>query len=345
MGLYNGSLANYYGGLEEYGAYQFVSITDIINNFRVAYVGEDKIIPRISRADIKFHAMRGLQELSFDTLKSCKSLELEVPPSLLLPIPHDYVNYIKLSWTDSSGKCHPINSCRSCFKDPLSYRQNSAGNIDIGVVYSSVTTTIIDQPAYGSECLLPKGEGPCDPAVESHWGVWHPATYKTATNHTSYSSDPVIEPSTTWDNILNSTSPNSNSNDGDDFDRYDFNVGARYGLDGKDANINGSYWINCRTGKIHFSSNLAGKTVILEYISDHLGTDEEMKVHKFAEEAMYKHIAHAILNTRAGIDRNIVATFKKERFAAVRSAKLRLSSIKLSEITQILRGKSKWIKH
>jgi hypothetical protein len=37
--------------------------------------------------------------------------------------------------------------------------------------------------------------------------------------------------------------------------------------------------------------------------------------------------------------------FKKEKFAAVRQAKLRLSNIKLEEITQILRGKSKQIKH
>ena len=46
MGLYKGNLGNYYSNpsLEELGAYQFISIADIINNFRVAYVGEDKII-------------------------------------------------------------------------------------------------------------------------------------------------------------------------------------------------------------------------------------------------------------------------------------------------------------
>jgi hypothetical protein len=37
--------------------------------------------------------------------------------------------------------------------------------------------------------------------------------------------------------------------------------------------------------------------------------------------------------------------YKKDKFAAVRKAKLRLSNIKLEELTQILRGKSKWIKH
>ena len=36
---------------------------------------------------------------------------------------------------------------------------------------------------------------------------------------------------------------------------------------------------------------------------------------------------------------------RREKFAAVRTAKLRLSNIKLEELTQILRGKSKQIKH
>jgi len=85
--------------------------------------------------------------------------------------------------------------------------------------------------------------------------------------------------------------------------------------------------------------------VILDYISDSLGTDGEMQVHKFAEEAMYKWISHAILSGRANIPEYQVLRLKKERFAAIRTAKLRLSNLKLEELTQILRGKSKQIKH
>ena len=85
--------------------------------------------------------------------------------------------------------------------------------------------------------------------------------------------------------------------------------------------------------------------MILDYISDSLGTPDEMQVHKFAEEAMYKWIAYCILSTRANTPEYIVNRFKKERFAETRKAKLRLSNIKLEEITQILRGKSKQIKH
>jgi hypothetical protein len=85
--------------------------------------------------------------------------------------------------------------------------------------------------------------------------------------------------------------------------------------------------------------------VIIDYISDTLGTDEEMQVHKFAEEAMYKCIAYAIMSTRANVQEYVVRRFQKDKFAATRTAKLRLSNIKIEELTQILRGKSKQIKH
>ena len=53
----------YYQG-NKFGDYQFTSLDDIINQFLIAYVGEDKIISKIKRADIAFHAQRALQELS-----------------------------------------------------------------------------------------------------------------------------------------------------------------------------------------------------------------------------------------------------------------------------------------
>jgi hypothetical protein len=96
-------------------------------------------------------------------------------------------------------------------------------------------------------------------------------------------------------------------------------------------------------GKIHFSSNVGGKNIVLHYISDGLGTDEEMVVHKFAEEAMYKSIVYAIVSTTIS-GQPLVPRFKKEKYAAIRQAKLRLSNLKIEELTQIMRGKSKWIK-
>ena len=60
---------------------------------------------------------------------------------------------------------------------------------------------------------------------------------------------------------------------------------------------------------------------------------------------MYKQIAYAILSTRSNIPEYVVARYRKDAFASKRKAKLRLSNIKIEEITQVLRGKSKHIKH
>ena len=50
-----------------------------------------------------FTLKRGLQEFSYDTLRSVNSQELTVPRSLSLPIPQDYVNYVQVSWVDGLG--------------------------------------------------------------------------------------------------------------------------------------------------------------------------------------------------------------------------------------------------
>ena len=81
MALLNTTQQAYYQG-NDFGGYQFVSLKDIINQFMLVYVGEDKIIPKAKRLDVAFHAQRALAELSFDTLKSFKAQEITVPASL-----------------------------------------------------------------------------------------------------------------------------------------------------------------------------------------------------------------------------------------------------------------------
>ena len=73
---YEGADNDWNSGDENYGNYQFTSIKDIINNFVIAYVGEDKIISKVKRTDVAFHAQRALQELSFDTFPSEKAVEI-----------------------------------------------------------------------------------------------------------------------------------------------------------------------------------------------------------------------------------------------------------------------------
>ena len=107
MGLSNQSQLDYYTN-NNYGSYQFVTLKNIIDQFVVAYVGENKLISKVSKTDVAFHAQRAVQELSFDTFKSVKSQEIVLPSSLTMILPHDYVNYTQLSWSDEAGIKHPL---------------------------------------------------------------------------------------------------------------------------------------------------------------------------------------------------------------------------------------------
>ena len=138
-------------------------------------------------------------------------------------------------------------------------------------------------------------------------------------------------------------------------DEYGRLMGARYGIDPQHAQANGSFFIDESAGKFHFSSNLAGKTVVLRYLSDGIATTNsdgtftlnlaESLVPKLAEEAIYKHILYGVLLARKDSPAGLLAQIKKEKFAETRKAKIRLSNYKVEELTQVLRGSSKHIKH
>jgi len=572
MGLLEETNREYYQG-NDHGDYQFISLEDVIAQFQIAYVGEDKIISKIKRADIAFHAQRALQELSFDTLKSTKAHEIILPPSLTMILPHDYVNYTKVSTVDSSGIKHPLYPISST-SNPFTVKQEVSGvysfladeqlvknpgfnnlvedlstswqfttpgailgpwqgQIIVPKMISGVLTDIyevvykkdkvgiennqlefssnwsasfgvlgwgryygawqevdvsgvdfVDLSAFGSSAqqindnvaiACPPGViriglssvSPQDRSVEDgpngnansstpkyvlaqgstnapsihdntsyldlgyvEWNdgtssdqellevnvsrynsiyVWiqsksewtnyavnsftsevnpdydaskQPTTgpytnfkagrgFNTAPGYSvpaSPNSSTFIDPSVNaMDNVkLTSSTPpntiqgtadgrsttqknfnsNSVSNNQDNYidDTYWPMDGSRYGLDPQNTQANGHFFIDNRLGKVNFSSNIAGNTVILDYISDSLGTDGEMQVHKFAEDAMYKYISHAMV-AGSSFGQQLVPRLTKEKFAAIRKAKLRLSNIKLEELTQILRGKSKQIKH
>ena len=463
---------------------------------------DNKIIPHIEKVDIAFHAQRALQELSFDVLKSFKAYQIDVPPGLQMTLPHDYVNYTKLSLVDSAGIKHPLYPTSST-SNPFQIWQDDEGGYgeyefpeDLELVVNgdfSAPTNANNKPAapwyrnmipqtgnystffanievlddalkfshrtrsshgyvawgnsigawqlldvsdqdfidfsalgtarnqsngtgvlrVGITTKLPDSNTKIIPQNDSISGVNHLLSAYNLTNidgNPSYlewaAADGQVEKellrvnviglnsvyifvvsfqdfitgtgnesetltqtneidnvsvknsrsstmlqenpgnensSSTWNNFKSKTSSENNNDDYED-DTYWPNAGRRYGLDPQHAQINGSFFIDQRLGKIHFSSNISGKTVILDYISDSLGTDAEMQVHKFAEEAMYKHMVHAILST-SSFGQGLVPRLTKEKFAAIRKAKLRLSNIKLEELTQILRGKSKQIKH
>ena len=310
MALISQTQANYYasGNKANYGDYQFVSLDHIINGFMVVYVGESKLISKVNRTDVQFHGMRAIQEFSYDTFRSVKAQEIKVPNTLKMILPQDYVNYSKVTVSGTDGI------------ERVLYPTGKTSN-----------PFAISQDGNGAYVFTGGNDNPDLLGID---------------NDQLTEVDSANNNSGTWDKFKTSqtVSDASNSDDQDtDNDILD-QFGRRYGLDPQHAQDNGTFYIDERTGHIHFGSSLAGETIVLHYISDGLGTDSEMVVHKFAEEAVYKWIAYGIISSRSNMPEVIVRRFKKERFAEARKAKIRLSNIKIEEFAQILKGLSKPIK-
>lgn len=82
---------------ENWGSYQYVSLNDVVNNFMLMYVGNDKLINNVEKYNVLFHAKRGIQEINYDALKEIKVLEISVCDDLKFVLPPDYVNYARIS--------------------------------------------------------------------------------------------------------------------------------------------------------------------------------------------------------------------------------------------------------
>tara|TARA_B100000287_G_scaffold110202_1_gene102568 strand:- start:30685 stop:32055 length:1371 start_codon:yes stop_codon:yes gene_type:complete len=456
MGLLEQSQFTYYSTPSEYGNYQFVTLDNIINAFVLAYTGEGKLITKVNRTDVQFHAMRAIQELSYDVLRAIKTQEIEVPNTLKMILPHDYVNYVKISKVDTAGTelnlyatgktsnpfaidqqadgSYTYNSDNDKRRFTVRIPENPETSINDGDFLYIPYIALSDSLGYMGNPVMQKahfifetaggfaGNGPYP--VDSDWprfgirinpgdthvdvanklankfadfghhtvisnvnglltveysdGYTHgggtattpnsmdtEGAYTESTNPASGganntnivitipnaggapSSGVLNEQSGGSDSSQNFQNIESQTQDITSSDASDIELdyrGRRYGLDPQYAHRHGSFYIDYLRGYIHFSSALVGQTIVLKYISDGLGTDEEMVVHKFCEEAIYKWIAYGIVSTRSNIPDSIIARFKMEKFAETRKAKIRLSNIKIEEFTQILRGMGKQIK-
>ena len=101
---HEGDTGNIPADFKGLGYYSRTSLEDVINNFVVAYIGEDKVLPKVPKYEVDFWAQRGMQEFSYDILHSEKSIEIELGSTLQFPLPQDYVNYVKISQVGEDGR-------------------------------------------------------------------------------------------------------------------------------------------------------------------------------------------------------------------------------------------------
>ena len=278
------------------GYYSRVHLNDIINNFIVGYIGDDKILTKVPRYEVAFWAQRSVQEFSYDIFHAEKNIEVELSSTLQLSLPSDYVNFVKIAYVDNEGNHRTIQNSKNT-KATKSVAQDQ----DFKYIYDqdgNLTFSEISETAsrfQKSKVDLQKKN------FEYYFDDNNEDTYIT-----------------------------------------------RYGSEPERQNSNGTYLLDIEAGKIYFNSVFSeGDLISIQYISDGLGDNgnfDNVLVPKLAEDAVYANMLYNLSKIRPSAA-GAAALYKKEAAAKMRNAKLRLSNIKLEELTQVLRGKSKWIKH
>ena len=107
---------------------------------------------------------------------------------------------------------------------------------------------------------------------------------------------------------------------------------------------NGRFKMDKAGGLIQFSSDIASKAVVIEYISDGLYTenvarpDQGIKIHKFAETALLNYIYSELIKKRASVPANEKARAQKEYTNSKRITKRRLNALTFTDLIQVFKG-------
>ena len=110
-------------------------------------------------------------------------------------------------------------------------------------------------------------------------------------------------------------------------------------------NYNGTFNIDNRNKKIHFSSDNLSRAIILEYISDGLeyADSDDVKINKLAETALIATVYAELLEMQLGIPEYAKQSARKKANTLFRNAKIKCANIKIPQIAEIMRGRKKWI--
>jgi len=97
----------YYGDDSQWGNHQYVTIKDLVNDFMFSQT-DDSHVSNVDIDQVVYHAKRAVQELYFDVVNEIISIEFDLNPSFIIPLPHDYIQYVQISWVDLNGRKHPL---------------------------------------------------------------------------------------------------------------------------------------------------------------------------------------------------------------------------------------------
>jgi len=298
---------NYYQDEQSWGNYQYLTLSEMVDNFMLNYVGDDKLLSNVKRYNVLYHMKRGVRELHYDAVREVKALELELGDNLLLTLPNDFVNLVRVSYVGQDGLLYVLSrDTRTTIGK--AYLQDHEYNI------------LFDEDGY--------------PLEAEHTEAFK--RYEIASKGQRHEGDCC--------NQEEFYSPKYGLNPDQNRNGY-YTIDKRRGVMAFSSNITKLDTTNDLNPEQDLHSKKS-VVIMLEYISDGLEfqNGDDVMIHKFAEQTLYSYVRFMLLDNKFGVQEYIVNRAKKDYLANLMNTKIRLQDLKGAEMLIKLRGRNKWIK-
>ena len=287
------------------GYYQYVTLPELVNDFMATKIGTGKMITSTPRSEVEYHTQRAIQEYNYDVFRPASGWEEAL------------VNG-KLSITLPQDL---VEIASVSWIDSQGYRHPIQ---ELRFLRDTKSPLLDDDGQY-----MYDDDGDLIYANEP----------ESIENWQSQNDQNGVE-----DAFYNYYA-GSFEND-ELYDRYYSYYGRRFGSEPESTNINGTYVVDNDTGLIFFEGSLADRTISIDYISDGLSSDpSKIRAPKFAEEAVYAYVLWMLIKNMRDMPLYEKQLAEKHYIASKRNAKHRLSPIDPRSLYNVMKQRSKWIKH
>lgn len=118
----------YYSSESNYGKYAYVTLAEVINEILSDAIDPDHYLTNTRRSQLVAKAKSGIRLLNREVKKTIHAVEITVSPSLYLPLPQDYIDWVRISVVDKYYRLMPLKVNYS-IPTALGYLQDSEYNL------------------------------------------------------------------------------------------------------------------------------------------------------------------------------------------------------------------------
>lgn len=287
-----------------WGSYQYVSLSDIVNNFELMHTGNTSLVNNEPRYKVLFHAKQGIKKLNYNSMKEIKALELTVCEMLRFVFPQDYVNWVRISVYEN-GLLKPMqqnvqilhadaylqdNDCKILFDEDGYVLKPEFSNFTLDRLEGRKKSIYLggSQQFYGREGWNIDGE----------WAFEH--------------------------NL-------SRQRFGQDGETA--NINPTFQIDRMNGVIHFPNGMQDKSVVLEYVSD-----------GMKAGDNSKINVNKLFEDWMYSYIEYAILKSKFGVQEYIVKRKMREQSALLSNAEIATSGLHPAMLIQSIRGGDNWIK-